>query len=296
MSLQKRSANSFALSLLTISSALTASLVFGATTATVSSSPATSVTATAPTPAASNVFGMLDMRPSLTVTGSNAYMENALEAGYKFSPNVQLTYLAAFDTNLADSTKQGLGLKMWNGFFRMRVRNLLQSDDKSLALSYQGRLYTPTDTDEQAKGYVTSLRTYLSLTKKISNNFSLGLHEIPVLHAYSKSGFNGRANRALFENRLMLDSTIQIIGPVSLYVPIIYSLSTYQNHIAGAVNNNATTSTIFIYPELGVELSANHSVGLSYYSGNLVKGDLSATTISAGLSDGVAQLFWTATL
>lgn len=292
MSQQKRSVQRFAFALLS----LTASMGYGDTSSSSVPAAATpSVTATAPTASAGKFYGMLDVRPSLSATGNNSWMENAVEAGYSFNSNVRLSYLAAFDNNLADSSRPGFGVKMWNGFARMRVKNILVSDDKSLSFNYQGRLYTPNDPDEQAKGHITSLRTYLTVKKVFSPTLTMSLSEVPILHAYSKDAQNNSANKSLYENMMILDATIQIAGPVSLYFPIVYNLANYRN-VPGAKRSGAQTSLIYIYPELDIALNSVHTVGISYYSANLVKDDLSALTLGDGLRGGVAQLFWTAEL
>ena len=292
MSQQKRSVQGFALAVLS----LTASMGYGDTSTTALPSAATpSVTATAPAASQGKFYGMLDVRPSLSTTGNNSFVENAVEAGYSFNSNVRLSYLAAFDNNIADSSRPGFVVKMWNGFARMRVRNILVSDDKSLSLNYQGRIYTPNDPNEQAKGHITTLRNYLTVKKTFSPSFSMSLSEVPILHAYSKDAQNNSANKSLFENMMILDATITIAGPVSFYLPVVFNVANFRN-VPGAKKSGTQSSLLFIYPELGVAINDKHTVGLSYYSSNLVKADLSAFSLGDGLKDGVVQLFWTALL
>jgi len=99
----------------------------------------------------------------------------------------------------------------------------------------------------------------------------------------------------LLEHMVILDASVKIIGPVSLYLPIILQTAQYQEYKAGAKRNGALVNTLWVWPELGVEVNDNHTVGLSYRSANLASENLAQLTLGSGLEKGVAQLYWTGT-
>ena len=175
------------------------------------------------------------------------------------------------------------------------MKNILQSDDKTTALNFQARLYVPTDAAEREKGFITAARTYATLSKKFSDSLSMTLSEVPQVNIFTKAGLGTSANKALLENMVLYEVTVKILGPVSLYIPIALQSAQYQNYQVGAKKNGALVHSLWTWPELGYEINDNHTVGLSFRSGDLASADLSKLTIGDGLSKGAAQLFWTGT-
>ncbi len=257
--------------------------------------PATSVTAAVPAATGSTFYGLADVRPTVSVVGAaNAMMENWLEAGVQINPNVRLTYVAIFDNSLNSGAVKN-DFKFYNGILRLKVKNVLESDDKSTSLNLQARLFTPTDSAERDKGFITGTRTYATLSKKFSDSVSMTLTSAPQLNFYSKTGFGTSANKGLLEHMLLYEVTLKIYGPVSFSMPILLQSAQYQNYQAGAKRNGALVNNLWTWPELGYAINDNHTVGLSFRTDNLAAEDLSKLTIGDGIDKGVAQIFWTGT-
>jgi len=164
-----------------------------------------------------------------------------------------------------------------------------------MALNYQGRLFIPTDSDERDKGFLSSYRNYFTGTLKVSDALSLSASLAPQLTVYSKAGHGKSANKGLLENMVIVDATVKIIGPVSLYFPIILQTAKYQNFAAGAKRNDQLVHSLWIWPELGVDVVDNHTVGLSFRSASFGNDDLSGLALDKGINGGVAQLYYTGT-
>lgn len=247
----------------------------------------------APAKSDAKIVGILDLRPSYLPASGEFRTENMIEGGYKFNKTVQVTYVQFFNTNLfapkADE-RTGVSLSNEGGFIRTRLSKLLTSGD--LTFSMQNRAYLPVRTVDRDRGMITAVRQYLTLNQKISKVVSLTAMEIPILHLYSKSGLGARANPS-FENRVYLIGDIQLSDKLSLSVPVMFHVTKNRDHAGKA---GATTFFAWINPELGYEVSDNLSVGVGYYSDNLVNGDGSGLSINEGLKAGVFQLVATMSL
>jgi hypothetical protein len=257
-------------------------------------------TDTVAVPSQSKVLGMIDLRPSYRQAGS-FYMENAFELGYQFTPDVTASFLLAQNNNLLE-TKPGAGgfsPTIERSFARVRVNNIWQNKEQGLSLSYEQRLYVPVAAYDQEAGMIALSRNYFKLKKKFSDSFSLSFYEILVPSFYQRAGFvgaTGPAAVAAFENRVYVMPAITFSSKLSLVFPIMFHQTRYRDFQAGARNNDSWRFFLWINPELTYAVNDNFSVGLGYYSDNLIKNDLSAITIGDGLKNGITQLAFTAEL
>jgi len=188
-----------------------------------------------------------------------------------------------------------MGFKVNDGFLRARFNNLWKSSDEKLSFSYQPRVYLPVDSDSRDKGMVVALRNYLILNRNITDDLSVSLMELPIVHLFSQPGFNGTPN-PIFENRVLLIGNASLSKVISVSVPIMFHAKRNRDYQQGAALNNAWAYVLWVNPEVTFTTSANTAVALGYYSSNLVESDLSGFTIKEGLESGVVQLSFQASL
>lgn len=254
-------------------------------------------TTTASTTFTPSLTGGIDIRPSMTANTSDWNTENTIELGAKVSPTVAISYLQAINSNLADADgdAEGLGLYAHDGFLRVRASNLWVSADETWSLGFQLRQYAPTHAPKRDKGYITSGRHYFTLAKKLSNSVTLSGSVIPIYHIYSQPGIGTAANPA-FENRFYLIADFDLGRGFSLSLPLMFHQSKARDYAAAGEGSGAWTFFAWTYPELLYAITPNYTVGLAYYSDNLVAEDLSGFAISDGLSKGVIQATFQASL
>lgn len=243
-----------------------------------------------------SLTGGIDLRPSMTANTGDWNTENSAELGVKVSPTVAVSYLQAFNSNLhdVDGDASGLGLYAHDGFVRVRASNLWVSADESWSLSFQLRQYLPTHGAKRDKGLVTFARHYFTMTKKFSDAFSLSGSVIPIYHIYAQPGVGTSANPA-FENRFYLIADFDLGKGFSLSLPLMFHQNKARDY-AGAANSGAWTFVLWTYPELLYALTDKMTVGLAYYSDNLVAADLSGLTVGSGLEKGIVQATFQASL
>ncbi len=255
----------------------------------------TTLTAAAPAPAAADAGKMilgLTIAPSVLPANGSTFTEDAIELGYKFNPKVSLSYVQWFQTNINDTTsgKGETGLKVQTpvGYVRTKVKNILASESGNTTLSYQSRVYLPTSEADRAKGKIVSAMNYFTVKQKLSNVLDLYVSEIPVLQAYTQSGYKGKANPG-FQNRVYVELDINFSDKLVLMLPVLMFQTRTRNYQASAANNDKWEFYNIINPELDYTINDTFTVGLGYYSDNLTKSDLSGFSMNEGLKAGVAQ-------
>jgi len=254
--------------------------------------------AAVPAASESKFVGGIDLRPSVKTKFGTNHSEDTLEFGYQWAKNRIFTVVQYFETNLKNSDPGAEPFTLYDTFLRTRINKIAELAD-GLSFSYQSRIYLPASQGSKDRGMIATFRNYLTLSQKVNDVVTLTLSDLPILPVYTGggvgSGETASAN-AYFENRVYLIGDFQITSKLSLSVPIMFHQTRYSNFSEGAKNNNAWTYFLWTYPEITYELTGNTSVGLAYYSSNLVKSDLSELTLGDGLEDGVLQLVFAATL
>ncbi len=229
---------------------------------------------TAPT---SKAVAGVDIRPSWDPATGVLRSEDSVELGYQFRPGRQVTYVQAFNTHLTTpGSEQRFGSKLDRGYIRTSLSKLAEDASLGLSLSYQNRIYLPTADYDQAAGMITLVRNYVTLTKVISDRVSVSLVEMPILQAYSRAGTvgaTGASANSIFENRVYLIGYFKLSSKFSLSVPLMFHQTRYADFQAGAKNNAAWTLFLWTYPELTYSLTDTTSLGLAYYSGDLLKAE-----------------------
>ncbi len=259
-------------------------------------SPTASSTTTVAAPSESKFYGFLETRPTYARTTGQVDTENTVELGYQFNKNTKLTYTQFLITNLlpsGSSVGKGLNLRGDGGFVRMRVNDFYVSGDKTTRLSYQGRIYTPTDDSLSGTGMIGALYNSIGLAKDIGP-VTLTLWEAPTYWAYSKNGLDTAAN-PIFQNRVILVADWNITKDLLFSVPLI--IDAYRNRVfAPSSLSDRWEYKIFAWPELDYTINSVHSIGLAYRTKNMIAPDGAATTLGNAFNNGVFQALWNVTL
>jgi hypothetical protein len=244
-----------------------------------------------------SIYGYLEFRPSYTGAVGELHSENTAEAGYKLKPNIKLGYVQYYSTNFLSnvSQTQGLNLAANDGFFQLKAKEFWKSSDKHWLASYSLKLLTPTDSVKSKAGFVTAFRNEFKMAYAFNSFVTTDLTYIPILNAYSGSGFidpsgTARANAGL-ENEWVLNSDLHFTPSLTLSLPLIYKVTNYRD-FAGATNSGRAKKNLVFWPELDYDINPTHTVGISYYTDNCISAYGSGLDFSSGFKSGVAQLIW----
>jgi hypothetical protein len=286
---------------LALAPSATASEPMGGSDATVSATSMESQVKMALTPAPEQkILGLLDIRPSWTTKAGEWHTENTLEGGYQFDRQTRLSYVQFANTNIYNPAAgnpgaiSGVGLALQDGFLRFKRSELWVSSDKQTSVSYQARLYTPTFGARRDAGFISFLRQYFTWMHK-AGIVDFIVSEAPAVYGYTQAGYSGTAN-PLLENMVVAELDIHLAKGVILSLPIIVEQFRYRSYAAGARYNNSWLNQLWAWPELDIEVTDHHTIGLAYYTDNFMRDDFSAFVPSRAVGNGVAQFIWTMVL
>lgn len=261
---------------------------------------ASTLTAVATAPSAATLTGWLDVRPSWSDSEQRFHSENEVALEYRFREDRAIGYVQEFRSNLLkggnESDIVGFEFLLGNGYFLGDVSNLLVSRGQAVTLSWEPRVYLPTPAAERDAGMVLATRQYLKLNWDLSPGLALFFWDAPIGYVYTAGGYEGEdgpvANPA-FENRIELGAQLSFFqDKISLRLPVVLQSVRHRQFNAEAVNNNAWAHSVWINPEVMVQVAEKTSVGLAYYSDNLADEQLANADLRAGLSKGVVQLIF----
>jgi len=250
----------------------------------------------APQPAESKVIGGVDIRPSWASKAGNVYSENFVELGYQFNPNTKLTFVHDFNNDLVSpqgSPDDGINLTAVDAFVRTRLNNIYTIPSTNMNLSYESRIYLPITQFDRDNGAVTTLRNYFKLRMPVTERVAFTVMELPIFHLFNRTGTiaaDGSSNaNYFFENRVYAIADFTITDRLSLSVPLMFHFKRF-NDFAGAANSGKWQYILWTYPELSFSVNPNLTLGLAYYSDNLIKSDLSNFDLGNGFEKGVFQI------
>lgn len=248
----------------------------------------------------------LELRPSWQTNSAEYFSENTIEGAYRFTQSFGLGYTQEFTNNIFSRTdapeNQGMNLATHEGYFIGKLDPILENAEKGISLTYEPRLILPTDSECRNAGMITSIRNDLNLTKKFGERVELNFSVIPILHAYSRAGNvgleaeegevdQGQAN-PVFENRFYLNPVVALGQTVKLSIPIKFHATRYRDFNSEAKLNNQWGYYLWVTPEVNWAVTSDYSIGVSYYTGNLVQDNLSGFNFSEGFRSSVAQLIF----
>jgi len=253
-----------------------------------------------PVPSEEKVIAAMELRPSWTSRIGEVHSEDYAQLGYQFSKTFQLFYRQEFTTNLFNpgASASGLGLYAYDGTLRARVNDFYKPSASS-SVSYEGRVWMPTYSVRRDAGMIVALRNAARIKQSLTSTVSVSLEEIAVGHVFSRSGNvgkNGPEANPWYENRVYLTFEVKPTQSLKFSLPFILTSIKYRDFQAGAKNNDSWGHKVWLYPELTYAIDKHVSVGLAYYSDNLVLANFGGTTINAGLEKGITQVILNATL
>lgn len=257
-----------------------------------------SETVAAPSTSKGKVAASVGITPTWTTKKGAVGTENSASLGYFFNPTTYLGYEQDFNSNVFSPALATSGLNpTWDmGYAQFKANNLVVSKEAGLALSYEARVFVPTDPTWATPGGITMVRNYAKLAKSLGNGNFLTLMEVPIVHVFNKAGNPVDGANPGFENRVYLILDLQITSKLSFSLPLMLNSVVYRDVQAGYKNNGTTQHKLWTWPELDYAISQNFTVGAAFRSDNLVVGDLSNTAIRDGIEGGVAQLVLKASL
>jgi len=242
-----------------------------------------------PAAAGPKITGNVDLRPSVQVEDGLFYSEDAIEMGVQFAPGRSITYVQTFYTAEPGQQQNVLKPTASPGYLRSKVGNIGKLPG-GITVSCENRTYLPTWEFDRNRGQIASFRNYFKFNKDFGPQFSLTFMELPIFHVFSKGG-NGTAANPIFENRFYLIGTWNISDKLSFTLPIMFHQTRHREFAADKQFSNGWSFFVWVNPEISYTVSANLSVGLGYYSGDVVARDLTALAIEDGFAHGVFQLF-----
>ena len=266
-----------------------------------------SITTTLPAaPTDQGVTGFVDIRPTLDLssTDNTSRFETSVGLGYKFSKDVNVTLEQPFWHNLYTTNPAFNGTletQLREGHVRLTVANALPASGP-FSFGYEARAYYPSRTTWRDNGMVTAVRNIFQVVWTASPVFSIAFQEQLIYHVYSQPfGANG-ANPS-FQNRFVVAPSWSLLGgKLSMGLPVFFDV--IRNREGNAPNQkgllgglaNQWWYTIWINPEIMYNVTKEVQLGVSYYSGDLIKTDLSGFSIGEGLSNGAPQVAMRVTL
>jgi hypothetical protein len=206
----------------------------------------------------------------------------------KFAPGRQITYVQTFYTAEPGQPNGVFKLTTSPGYLRSKVGNIAKMVG-GIDISYENRTYLPTWEYDRQRGQIATFRNYFKFNKDFSPKFSLTLMELPIFAIYSQAGVGASANPA-FENRVYLVATWNISDKLAFYFPVMFHQTRYRQYDLDPKYGDGWGFFAWINPEIYYTVTPNFTVGAGYYSGNLVKKDLSSLAMVDGLKNGVFQL------
>jgi hypothetical protein len=244
-----------------------------------------------------SLYGYLEFRPSYTTKVGEIHTENTADVGLKIMPTMKAGYLQWFSTNLISNlpTTQGLNLTANDGFFYFKAKDILKSKDEKWIAAYQLRLLTPTDSTKVKAGYLTTIRNQFQISYKYNDFIKTDLEYRPMVHVYNRASVQGSdgtvASNPAFDHQFVLNQEIHPAEKLTLYLPVVYQITTFRQE-AGAANSGRWKKLMIFLPELDYEINPMHTIGISYYTDNLISAYGSGLNLSSGFEKGVVQLVW----
>jgi hypothetical protein len=239
------------------------------------------------------ITGTLDIRPSVTPNKADWFTENTANIGYQFTKDTSIRYEHYFNTTLS-GLGTGLGLTSEGSYAGATFNNLWANKESGWSFGYNPRVYLPTKAGWADAGMMATTRQYFNFTKKFSESFTMVFSEVPILHFYNRAasvGKTGLAANPAFENRIYVNFQFALASKWSLEIPILLKNIYYSTAAGAAKSNSWETQLILYYPELDYAVNSNLTLGVSYYSENML-----GQGLGDSLGGGAAQMVIRATL
>lgn len=237
-----------------------------------------------------------DLRPSWSSERGAMRLENEIALEVALSSQFHLGYTQEFQANLFEPSGEASGINPQanDGYLKGEWKDAWKLG--RTGFSYETRVYLPTHAPERDAGLITALRNYAKISYEASDNLEFTLWEVPILHVYNRPGTEGAEGpeaNPLFENRIYLSTNLSFFDKkLNLKIPIILQTIRHASFSEGSKHNDSWSHVLWVYPELTYALSEKTSIGLGYYSENLIADDFSASDFAGGFQKGITQIIF----
>lgn len=245
-----------------------------------------------------SIIAGAEFRPTWNLGDRKWTGEHVLELGYKIGTKGMIAYRQQIDSAMTPSL-DGQYFGFSDGYLMGRIYGT-PNPQSGVGLTFEPRVYFPTDPAKRDHGLVTAIRSYFKVERKLTDNFSMLLWEVPILHAYSQRGFQsatpnpdgtvGLEANPLFENRVYAGPVFSWgKGFASLMTTLQLKNTRYSDFSETAKYNDDWQHELTFYSEFTVQILPNIGLGVAYESGNLIQADFSDFNMYSGFNTGRGQ-------
>lgn len=232
------------------------------------------------------VMGYFEFRPTYNIKDNSSGSENTIALGYRFSPDFALEWTQYFGASFDDS------------FLLAKMKELWASDS-GLKLTFEPRLYLPTNRDEAINGFKTALRGGFTLSQKLGQSVTLSVSEIPIVYWYSRDG--GMRNEEpsanpIVSNNVYLVAEFDLGKGFALTVPLYLYMKYTRPYADDAKTSNRWVYKVHFCPELAYSLSENLRAGVAFRTDWFTNDRLEDWHTARAFRQGSGQVFVSATL
>lgn len=228
----------------------------------------------------SNVFGGLEVRPSVKTADGAFHTENSVWLGMKF-PSWTLSYVQDIETYPTSNLEEGGNPYLFDGHVKARFDDIWT--DGKTSFSDEVRVHAPVNSVQRDRGHITSIRNHFKITHKLSPTVTLGFQEVPIIHLYSEAGATSADGTLVanpsFENRMILGLNFALTENITLGVPLQYWITKYRYYGESATLSDEWDPLLFFWPEISWNLNGGPvTLGVGYRTNNLTKVTEDGTT------------------
>jgi hypothetical protein len=218
------------------------------------------------------------LRPTWYQSEPTFEMQNTAELGVQFTEKFALSYVQDFSTNVSKTgslADAGDFTPTWyDGFIRMNFKKVSESDDKLFSFSDQVRVYLPTDPTKREAGFITTIRNYFVFDRKVTGSMGFTFYEVPILHVYDRAGTTDDKGKGtaspIFENRIILEPTVEIVPKVTLGLPLNFHVVKFRE-FDKAENSGEWVPTLTFSPWIEWQMTDLLLLGFYYETASVAK-------------------------
>lgn len=205
-------------------------------------------------------MGWLELRPTYINSSDTTRTENEVGLGMRWNETNTASFVQEFQIN---PNEAGLG----DAYLKGEFPKLFKSS--RLSFDYEPRLYLPVSQGNRDQGFIGAARNYFKLETPLTANVSLGIWEIPIFYAYSRSSTDlstGIVVNPWFENQIEFLAFFSFFDDkLKIKVPLIVQ-SIFQR-------DTDSTQVVKLYPEAIFAVTSQLGIGAGYSTDNLIAED-----------------------
>lgn len=210
---------------------------------------------------------------------------NLARLGYQFTENFNLSYNQILLNDYKTQKNEGFNFRLDDAYLRLKWNEAFKIKAPDLKVGLEQRYYIPTSSSSSQKTMVTGLRNRLLTTVKVTNAFSLGLEESPIVFWYRDAASASGPNELLRNYVVVTPTLTGMKGKLNFYFPIYYQTSLYRKSFGGINNRGADKHQVFLWPEITYALNDNLELGVAAVTGNLISDDFARIELASAFKD-----------